>query len=268
MMVRFLGRYAALAALLGTFVTSAHAGTLFDQDVTPDVIFGSGNANGGFTVDRNNGIELGLRGKLRFNDSNQPENTFNSNGDGTYTFRVGTPPTGFSSDPNSPTTPVWNFEWSINTDFDGSSGPNLNELTYELGLDADPSSGEDFFKFDPINVQSAGHAIGTNTTGNGDGTVASSPGNYQALIGSNNVAQNSWSYEFFNDLGDVLDGFDPNVTGQYTIYLAAFNGEDEVARTTILVNTVPEPASVLSFAGLGACVAFGVARRRRRRAAA
>lgn len=38
----------------------------FDQDVTPDAIFGSGNANGGFAVAREDGIELGLRSKLRF----------------------------------------------------------------------------------------------------------------------------------------------------------------------------------------------------------
>ncbi len=63
------------------------------QDVTPDVFFGSGNDNGFFTVDLQDGvdyrIELGLRGKLRFNPSNQPQNIFNSNGDGSYDFVAG-----------------------------------------------------------------------------------------------------------------------------------------------------------------------------------
>ena len=73
------------------------------------MIFGSGNANGSFTVHRSNGLELGLRGKLRFNASNLPENTFNSNGDGTYTFKVGAPTGGAGW--VSTTTPRWAFEW-------------------------------------------------------------------------------------------------------------------------------------------------------------
>ena len=59
---------------------AAFADIEFDQDVTPDVIFGTGNDNGAFTTDRRNGVEIGLRGKLRFNGVGQPENTFNSNG--------------------------------------------------------------------------------------------------------------------------------------------------------------------------------------------
>jgi hypothetical protein len=110
-------------------VAPAGAALLFDQNVTPDVIFGSGNANGGFTVDRRNGIELGLRGKLRFNASNLPENTFNSNGDGTYTFDAGLPPTGFGFvAPGSTSTALWNFEWSINSDVTGQLGRNLDDL--------------------------------------------------------------------------------------------------------------------------------------------
>lgn len=96
----------------------------------PDAIFGSGNANGAWTVDESDGVELGLRGKLRFNASNVPENTFNSNGDGTYSFAPGTPPTGFSFDPNSPTSPVWNFEWSVNTDVNNNPPQTtLDDLT-------------------------------------------------------------------------------------------------------------------------------------------
>ena len=68
----------------------------FDQNVTPDVIFGSGNTNGSFTVDRQGSIELGLRAKLRFDSNNQPQNVFNSNGDGSYSFVAGPAPSGFS----------------------------------------------------------------------------------------------------------------------------------------------------------------------------
>ncbi len=114
------------------------------------MIFGSGNANGSFTVDRENGIELGLRTKLRFDENNQPQNIFNSNGDGTYTFPAGTLPTGFGFDPNSPTTPVWSFEWSINSSFDGN-GSTLGGFIYQIQIDFDPSAGTNFRTFDPFN---------------------------------------------------------------------------------------------------------------------
>lgn len=39
----------------------AAAGQLFDANVTGDVIFGDGNANGGFSVNQDNGLEIGLR---------------------------------------------------------------------------------------------------------------------------------------------------------------------------------------------------------------
>ena len=99
---------------------------------TPDVIFGSGNANGSFTVATGTydagapniavPLEIGLRAKLRFNDMNLPENTFNYDGVDTYTFDAGLPPTGFSFAPSSTSTAVWNFEWSVNTDRIRQSG--------------------------------------------------------------------------------------------------------------------------------------------------
>ena len=57
----------------------------FDQAVTPEVIFGSGNVNGAFTTNRHDGVEVGLRAKQR----HPPLNDFNSNGDGTYSFAKG-----------------------------------------------------------------------------------------------------------------------------------------------------------------------------------
>ena len=252
---------AASALLIAAGAASAQS-LSFDQNVTPDVIFGSGNTNGSFTVGQSGGVEIGLRGKLRFNSSNSPENTFNSNGDGTYTFQAGNPPTGFGFDPNSPTTPVWNFEWSVNTDYNGASGLALDDLTYELSLDADPSSGVNAMTFDPITVTSGSppdHAIGNNSTANGDGLVASDIMDYGTLLAQNNVAQNSWSYEFFNDSGP-LAGFDPNDVGEYEISLAAFDSSGTVvSRSTITIQVVPAPGAA-AVLGLGGLIA---ARRRR-----
>jgi len=225
-------------------VTRSADALLYDQNVTSEVIFGSGNANGSWTVDRDNGVELGLRAKVRFNAANLPENTFNSDGAGNYTFGAGLPPTGFGFAPGSPSTAKWNFEWSINSNFDGSSMFNLSDLTYEIRIDFDPSSpGTNFLSFDPINVPIADNAIGTNLTGNGAGAVAANPTDYSGLIAGNNLAQNSWNMEFFDDGGGF--SFAGNNTGEYSFELLAFNGATQVASTAITVNAVPEPSAVL-----------------------
>lgn len=266
---------AAVAGGIFTFglvgVLPAQAALLFDQDVTPDIIFGSGNANGGFTVDQANGIELGLRGKLRHNSSGSPENTFNSNGDGSYSFDAGVAPT------QSFPTAVWSFEWSINTDYQSTGDIKLDDLVYELGLDTDPGPGASFGTllgglsnpFDPINDVNPAtssvqwdHAIGDNSTGNGGGTSisngASDSSGYASLIANNNVAQNSWKPDWF------IDGFDPNVDGRYDFYLEAFDGTTSLARTDISIivgagaasgTPVPLPGTlalfILGLAGAG-----------------
>lgn len=249
-----------------TSETHLQAGSLqFDQNVTNNVIFGSGNANGGFTVNRMNGVELGLRGKLRFNASNQPENTFNSNGDGTYSFDAGQPPSGFTFAPGSSSTAKWNFEWSINSNFDGSGG-NLSDFTYEFGLDFDPSQGTNFQTFDPINTSFADHGIGTNATGPGAGTKANNAAEYATLIMTNNVAQNSWNMEFFDNGSFPFDG---NVDGTYDFYIEAYDDSGLVARTEIQIiageggAVVPEPASLAVWGMVGGLVCAGVVWRRR-----
>ncbi|MFT4541792.1 MAG: hypothetical protein ACI841_002368 [Planctomycetota bacterium] len=206
----------------------------FDQDVTSNAIFGSGNINGSFTTDRNESVEVGLRIKQRF----PAANTFNSNGDGTYTFSAGVG--GGTSFPN----PEWGFEWSVNTDFDSLSGRKIGELTYEIGLDFDPGPGTDYLVFDPISMGSIipysppsapvpfwDHSIGDNGTAQGAGAEAIDVPSYAALIAANNLAQNSWRMTFFNTF--PFDTFDPTVSGRYEIYLTAYDGNEELARTAI-----------------------------------
>ncbi|GAB4195294.1 MAG: hypothetical protein Tsb002_27680 [Wenzhouxiangellaceae bacterium] len=210
----------------------------FDQTVTPDIIFGSGNLNGGFTTDRRNGIEIGLRGKLRFNANGQPQDIYNSNGDGSYTFIATVAPG------QSAATPQWNFDWSVNTDFDNSSGLVISDLRYELGLDGDPGEGVDYLVFDPITPGKAApffdHAIGTNVTPAGGGASAADATQYQTLIDNNNVVQNSWRYSFF--LNGALAGFNPKLEGIYDIYLLARDQQGTVlARSDIRIIMIKPP---------------------------
>lgn len=249
-----------VAALLGS-ATQLSAAITYDANVTPDIIFGTGNTNGGFAVEQNatEGVELGLRAKIRFNEQNDAEDTFNSDGAGNYTFVAGLPPSGFSFAPGSTSTAIWSFDWSINSNYNGSGGV-LDAYDYVLSIDFNEAEGaEQFLEFDPINQSWADHSTGTNATGNGAGTraagTAQSPdtASYANLISTNNVAQNSWNMEFFDDATFTFDGRDE---GEYIIRLEAFEKgttTNPVASTEIAVQSVPEPTTAgLLLLGLGA----------------
>lgn len=249
--------------LLGS--TSAAAAIIYDANVTPNVIFGSGNANGSFTVFQNEYLQLGLRGKLRHNAAGNPENTFNSNGDGSYSFAAGVAPTQASP------TAVWSFEWSINTDWADDFGFELDDFSYIMGIDIDPGLATAFQLFDPINGLNPNfaevrwdHAIGNNGTGNGGGgNFVGSEAIYADALANNNVAQNSWKAHWF-----FGPGFDPTVDATYNIYLEAFNanGASE-GRSEIQIivgsggsRTVAEPLSLAIF-GVGLLCLFALRRK-------
>jgi len=255
-----------LAASASLVAVNSHA-----ANVTPDVIMGSGIDNGSFTVGTANYVEIGLRAKVRYP---VPKNTFNYDGTRTYTFDPG------ESSPGSGR-PLWNFEWSVNSDT-GDTGRKLDDLTYILALDTDPTSGVSFTKiFDPVNPSLEypyfDNSIGDNNTVNGAGTEAGNVGDYVNLIADNNVAQNSWAYNWFADI-------DPTIAGTYTIALLAFDGQNAFPDLTsdklfaflgdgtksgtyinVVVSAVPLPAA-LPLYGAGLAVMGFIGWRRKKKA--
>jgi hypothetical protein len=249
-----------LLALAATAAAQAGAAITYNANVTNAAIFGSGNANGGFTVDTANNVELGLRAKVRYDIADDlPKNVFNSNGDGTYNHAAGGPAA-------NPTRARWNFEWSVNSDQSGTQGRSLSALSYVLGMDYDPSVAKSYstvnllaFPFD--------HSFGTNATTSGNGIE----GNAQVLATTNNLMQNSWNLDFF-DAGSALTlfggTFNPSASGEYSFFLEAFSptGGPALARTEITVivgdgaTQIPEPGS-LALVGLGLLGAFAARRR-------
>lgn len=255
---------AAIAALAG----SAIAGTSYDANVTNNVIFGAGNANGGFTVVRNDtaGIEIGLRAKLRYDANGQPQNQFNSNGDGTYTF--GSHTAALSQ---------FNYEWSVNTNHNGN-GTNLFDVNgdpsyqYRILIDYNPAEGNsdlsEFLVFDPIATNPLvpfwDHSIGDNTTDQGQGSEATNAAEYASLASGNNMAQNSWNMGFFSAFHP--NPFDGLALGEYEIRFEVFElgvdplVADALAGNSIFINVVPMPAAS-AMAGVG-LLALGARRRR------
>lgn len=259
-----------MKTLLTAAVLAGATSLTLAADVNPDVIFGSGNANGSFTLASGSGIELGLRAKVRYNDFNAPENTFNFNGVDTYTMKAGSPDGAPAPAWAQGDNARWNFEWSVNSDVNGTTGNNLNDFVYQIAMfkiGADGTNINDALAFDPINQLWADNSIGDNTTGNGLGTEAGSGDvvTYAGLIANNNVAQNSWNYGFFDgNPGDALENFDFNAQGTYIIRLTAFDLSGvEVATDSIYINVVPVPTAV--FAGLGMLGALAGVRVVRRR---
>ena len=242
-----LSKLAYAAVAVTGFLTPAYGGT-----ITPDIIFGSGNTNRGFTVETVGDLELGLRAKQRYTSANDAIGVgIVQDAAGNYLFdsTAQTVPAGRS---------VWNFDWSINSDI-ANGTTALDAYSYQIAVDYDPSAAENMLTYDPLSAISTGYYLGTNASGNGSAVFESGGDENFSLF---NVAQNSVNMGF---LGAPLGA------GQYRVELSAFSGSTLIGSTSIdvYVDTTPSPiplpaGGVLLLSGLAGVAAL---KRRQKRAA-
>lgn len=88
-----------MAAMLVIAISPARAGVVYNTNLaSPGVYYGSGNTNGNFVVDTENGVEIGFRAKLYSVGNITPSGNWYEVATGLF----------------SPTRALWNFDYSVN----------------------------------------------------------------------------------------------------------------------------------------------------------
>ncbi len=125
------------AALLAVAISPASAGVVYNTDLAaPGVYYGTGNANGNFVVDTENGVEIGLRAHLAFVGNITPT------GNNLYQAPAGL---------YNPTHAFWNFDFSVNSGTQSLAGTTSLITIKDLGTGTVISS------FDPSLIPDNAH---------------------------------------------------------------------------------------------------------------
>jgi hypothetical protein len=222
----------AVATFFGA-VGTASAASVLNTSLTnpPGVYFGSGNANSNFTVDRTNGIEIGLSAIERFIGPDVPTGS---------TYFV---PTGATTVPGK-TGPDWGFIFSVNLDYNGSNeSPSLANYSTRLTL----------------------NDVGRGTTGSFDPKFIPDNSTYNGYAFQN--SENLGFTSIATLLGDPL--YDVNANDTYIFTLSVLSGLSTVLSSdqiTVVAGRgaqpVPEPLTLSLFAA--GLVGFGIVRRRKK----
>lgn len=226
--------------------SSAQATLIHDTPLIspPGYYNGSGNPNEGFTVNLQDGIELGLGVQYRKTGPQVHP------GAGTSVYHVNTgiyngPPVDFCSGICA----LWNFEYSVNLQ---ATTPNssltLNDVHGQFSV-LNVANGQTL-QFDPATFDNSGYN-GTSHAGTTDADWG---------------AQNSLNLRFFVN---PIFAFDPNQDDTYIFTFSLFNGQNDILgslQATIIAGdgaaATPLPAALPLFAGgLGV---FGFIARRRK----
>jgi hypothetical protein len=240
-----------LAPAMGIAVAMSFASISRADDLTPpgagvDGWFngaGVSLSQGGWTVDSSNGIELGLRAKIRQGDVIDPSGN------------VYTVPGGFQqNDPSGLDKHIaWNYEFSIDVDPGGAlnpGGPTLADVSAATITVTDLNTSS-FASYNPLALDDC--AFGSGATGG----KCSGTGTHIDVQSSDFVAQNSE-----NPLFPVVFPSGYNASDSYEIQLSVT--VDRVTTSEdIIVNQVPEPTAVILFG----TVALGLIVVKRRRTA-
>ena len=210
---------AIAAAAVLNFATPAFAGVTFDTGLTnpPGTYFGTGNSNIHWTVDKENGVELGLQAGIRFVTSVTP-----NAGTATYFVPLG------NTTVAGKTGSAWGFAFSYNS-LDGTNP--LSGITTSLSV---------------LDVLT-GQTVTIDPRGIPDNSKQGTPPT---------AFQNSEALSFTNGVPDLFDpAYNSSLNDTYVItFSASTTGGTLLGSVSETINAgtgVPEPASLAMFgAGL------------------
>lgn len=228
--VYLLAVFAAMAAI----GSAAQAEVTYDTTLAtpPGVFFGTGNANGGFTVDSENGVELGLSAHLAvISDVLHPVST------NVYEVPEG-------AEPGKPTRASWNTNFSINV----GSGSSLTDYIATLQV-KDTTTNTVLTTWDVLGNDTAAIPHVTDDSLY-NGTV------HTGLASGDYVAQNSENAAFFS-------GFNIGSSDDYLVTLSLYTNDSGspgslVASDSIVV-ALPTPLPSAASMGRGMLGVIGAA---------